>query len=179
MRPRLLFLFVVAACSSASAVAVAAARAPAKAAAPQIPAIPRFVTAVADRCPIPNRYRTAFRAASVDTGLPLALLSAVARVESRFDPSATSAAGARGLLQVMPTTAAELELDADEPSSNVLAGARYLGRLLDRFRSSDLALAAYNAGPTAVARAGGAPNRATLEYVANVTELWRRLHGCR
>ena len=172
MRPRLVLLFFVAASSSVSAVAVAGARG-------SDPASPRVAAVFADRCPIPARYRPAFRAAAADTGLPLALLAAVAQVESRFDAAATSAAGARGLLQVMPTTAAELELDAGKPSSNVLAGARYLSGLLERFSSSDLALAAYNAGPTAVARAGGAPNGATLRYVANVTVLWRRLHGCR
>jgi len=50
--------------------------------------------------------------------------------------------------------------------------------MLDQFRSSDLALAAYNAGPTAVERAGGAPSGVTMAYVANVTELWRELNGC-
>ena len=99
-------------------------------------------------------------------------------MESRFQPTATSSAGAQGLLQLMPTTAAELKLDAQDPTSNVLAGARYLQRLLERFHSTDLALAAYNAGPTAVARVGGAPNNETLTYVANVTDIWRLLHGC-
>ena len=107
------------------------------------------------------------------------VLVAVAQVESHFRPKAVSHAGARGLLQVMPTTARSLELSADEPEANVLAGARYLRGLLDRFRSTDLALAAYNAGPTAVARLGGAPTRATVAYVANVTRIWRELNGCR
>lgn len=75
------------------------------------------------------------------------------------------------------TSSAVAVAGAREPAG---AAARIpaISRLLDRFGSSDLALAAYNAGPTAVARAGGAPNGATLEYVANVTGLWRRLHGC-
>jgi soluble lytic murein transglycosylase-like protein len=176
MRPRLLLLFVVAACSSASAVAVANARSERPRAA-RIPAIP-IADATANRCPVPLRYRAAFNRAANDTNLPLALLTAVAQVESRFDSRATSAAGAQGLLQLMPKTAAELKLDAEGPDSNVLAGARYLERLLDRFHSTDLALAAYNAGPTAVARAGRAPNDETISYVANVTEIWRLLHGC-
>ena len=96
-----------------------------------------------------------------------------------MDPAARSEAGARGLLQLMPTTGAMLALDINEPSSNVLAGARYLRQLLDHFRSTDLALAAYNAGPTAVEEAGGAPSGTVLVYVANVTELWRSLAGCR
>ena len=84
-----------------------------------------------------------------------------------------------GLLQVRPSTAHELSLDPDHPPSNVLAGARYLRLMLDRFHSTDLALAAYNAGPTAVTRAGGAPSAEVLTYVANVTTLWRRLNGCK
>ena len=60
----------------------------------------------------------------------------------------------------------------------MLAGARYLRLLLDRFQAPDLALAAYNAGPTAVAGAGGAPTLQTETYVANVTQIWRELRGC-
>jgi soluble lytic murein transglycosylase-like protein len=82
-------------------------------------------------------------------------------------------------LQVLPSTGASLRLDVDRPDTNVLAGARYLRLLLDRFQSPDLALAAYNAGPTAVATVGGAPTVQTETYVANVTEIWRALRGCR
>jgi soluble lytic murein transglycosylase-like protein len=102
----------------------------------------------------------------------------VARVGSNLDHEARSPAGARGLLQVMPPTAAELRLDPDRPASNVLAGARYLKQMLGRFGSGNLALAAYNAGPGAVERAGGAPGGETLTYVANVNRLWQRLQGC-
>lgn len=129
-------------------------------------------------CPVPARYRAAFELAALDTDLPVALLLAVARVESNLEHEARSAAGARGLLQLMPTTAAELKLDADHPPSNVLAGARYLRLMLDRFHSTDLALAAYNAGPSAVVKAGGAPTQETLSYVDNVTRLWRSFAGC-
>ncbi len=129
-------------------------------------------------CRLPRRFRPAFAIAARDTGLPLALLVAVARVESNLRSKARSEAGARGLLQVMPATARELALDPDHPPSNVLAGARYLRLMLDRFHSTDLALAAYNAGPTAVTRAGGAPSAETLTYVANVTRQWRKLQGC-
>jgi soluble lytic murein transglycosylase-like protein len=129
-------------------------------------------------CPVPERYREAFQAAARDSTLPVALLTAVARVESNLEHSARSKAGARGLLQLMPATAAALELDPDHPRQNILAGARYLREMLDRFGTPDLALAAYNAGPTAVEEAGGAPGSETLTYVANVNRLWRRLHGC-
>ena len=119
-------------------------------------------------CPVPTRFRRAFTAAAHDANLPLALLVAVAYEESRMDPAARSHRGAEGLLQLMPATAAELRLDHRVPRTNVLAGARYLRQMLDRFGSLELALAAYNAGPTAVAHAGGAPGGETLTYVANV-----------
>lgn len=142
-----------------------------------IPPIPATYS-TGPRCPIPQRFRPAFVAAARETRLPLALLTAVARVESEFREDAISSAGARGLLQVMPTTARELELDAGLPAENVLAGARYLRLQFDRFRSSDLALSAYNAGPSAVAGAGRAPSGETLTYVADVTSVWRSLAGC-
>ena len=109
-------------------------------------------------CPVPAPFRSAFATAAAKTGVPLSLLVATALVESRMDPSAKSHAGARGLLQLMPATARELRLDGDDPATNVLAGARYLKILLDRYTRTDLALAAYNAGPAAVARADGAPS---------------------
>jgi soluble lytic murein transglycosylase-like protein len=129
-------------------------------------------------CPVPHRYRSAFEAAASDTNLPLALLVSVGQVESNLDHAARSSAGATGLLQVMPPTAAALRLDPSRPETNVLAGARYLKLMLARFGSTDLALAAYNAGPTAVARDGGAPGSETLTYVANVDRVWQRLEGC-
>jgi len=130
-------------------------------------------------CPIPSQFRPGFEQASIETRLPLALLAAVANVESRFEPDVRSAAGAHGLLQVLPSTARHLELDTSTPEQNVRAGARYLRMLLDRFQSTELALAAYNAGPTAVQKAGGAPNRASLTYIREVTRLWRSLNGCK
>ena len=129
-------------------------------------------------CPLPSRYRSAFELAARDTTLPLPLLVAVARVESRVDQNARSSRGARGVLQVLPSTAHALGLDASSARTNVLAGARYLRQLLVRFGSADLALAAYNAGPAAVARAGGAPSGQTITYVSNVTAAWRSLRGC-
>jgi soluble lytic murein transglycosylase-like protein len=83
------------------------------------------------------------------------------------------------VLQVLPSTATALGLDSTEPWSNVLAGALYQRQLHLRFDSVDLALAAYNAGPSAVERAGGAPSPRTLTYVANVTVRWRALLRCR
>ena len=130
-------------------------------------------------CPFPRQLRTAFERAASDAALPAGMLFAVAKVESNLHEDAESAAGARGLMQVMPRTAQSLDLDVDEPSSNVLAGARYLRQLIDRFGNVDLALAAYNAAPTAVTAAGGAPSRDVLTYVANVNAVWHSVAGCR
>jgi soluble lytic murein transglycosylase-like protein len=175
---RLASLLVIALACGVGAVTVSNARA-GKPSAPvaHIPAIP-LTAASGPRCPIPTRFRKAFVDASHETRLPLSLLTAVARVESELQPGATSRAGARGLLQVMPTTGAELELDVEHPTQNVLAGARYLRLQFDHFPSSDLALAAYNAGPTEVTNAGGAPSDEALTYIADVTSIWRSLAGC-
>jgi len=175
---RLVALLVIACACAAAAVTVSNARA-GKPAAPatHIPPIPAAAP-VGNRCPIPPRFRRAFVSAARDTSLPLALLTAVARVESEFLPHARSSAGAHGLLRVLPTTASELKLDSSLPGENVLAGARYLKLLFERFPSSDLALAAYNAEPTAVGAASGAPSDETLTYVADVTSIWRSLAGC-
>jgi soluble lytic murein transglycosylase-like protein len=129
-------------------------------------------------CPVPRPFRSAFATASATTGVPLSVLVATAYEESRMDPDAHSGAGATGLLQLMPATARELRLDGDDPATNVLAGARYLRQMIDRFGSLDLALAAYNAGPSAVERAGGAPTGATLRYVKNIEARAGLLAGC-
>jgi soluble lytic murein transglycosylase-like protein len=133
----------------------------------------------AARCPLPSPLRPLFVAASDDTGLPLALLTAVAYVESRFEDGAESSAGAYGLMQLMPETAAALGVDAFDPAANVLGGARYLHEMLHRFDSLELALATYNAGPTIVARVGGAPSKETRDYVFAVSSRYREQQGCR
>jgi soluble lytic murein transglycosylase-like protein len=176
--PRLLLLLPVAGIACAGAVA-AGAHAKRAAITVHLPALPARNEAVAGRCPIPARFRTAFVRAAHDTGFQLSMLVAVAQVESRFEPNARSSADARGLLQILPATAASLDLDADVPATNVLAGARYLKILLDRYARTDLALAAYNAGPGAVDAAGGAPWSETQTYIANVQQRWAALAGCR
>ncbi|MBM7807450.1 cell wall-associated NlpC family hydrolase [Geodermatophilus bullaregiensis] len=115
-------------------------------------------------------YADLFAAAGARHGVDPALLAAVAKVESGFDSSAVSSAGATGLMQFMPATARGLGVDPSDPASAVDGAARYLRQLTDRFGSTDLALAAYNAGPSAVARAGGIPPYAeTQSYVRKVT----------
>ena len=130
-------------------------------------------------CGAPAALQAAFRNASAKTGVPTSLLVAMAFEESRMDPHARSNAGAQGLLQLMPSTARALELAQDDPSANALAGARYLKQMLSRFDGNlDLALAAYNAGPTVVEKIGAAPTLETLTYVKNVEARAARLTGC-
>jgi soluble lytic murein transglycosylase-like protein len=108
------------------------------------------------------------RAAAARYGLAPELLDAVARQESGYRTGAVSAAGAVGVMQLMPATARALGVDSRDPVANLNGGAAYLRALLDRFGGRiDLALAAYNAGPGAVERhAGVPPYRETRAYVA-------------
>jgi soluble lytic murein transglycosylase-like protein len=133
---------------------------------------------IASRCPVPARLRRPFELAARSADLPVSLVAAVARVESRFHPRARSPVGAVGLLQVLPATALSVGSRVDGVTGNVLAGARYLRSLVDRFPSIQLALAAYNAGPTAVEEFGGAPTGETLTYVANVMSIVQATWGC-
>ena len=108
-----------------------------------------------------------------------ALVRGVVAAESAFDPAAISAKGAIGLMQLMPATARELEVDPYRPEENLLGGVRYLRAMLDRYRAEPdallLALAAYNAGPGAVDRYGGLPPFGeTRAYVRRVLERFLR-----
>ena len=121
-------------------------------------------------------------ACSDRAGLDARLVVAVVAVESGWNERARSPAGARGLGQIMPATAAELRLDPDDPAANVCGTAVYLRRMLDRYaalppaRRYRLALAAYNAGAGAVERYGDVPPYAeTRRYVERVIALWRQL----
>jgi soluble lytic murein transglycosylase len=108
-----------------------------------------------------------------------ALVKAVIAAESNFDARAVSRKGAQGLMQLMPQTAARLGVkDPFQPTQNVSGGTRYLRLMLDRYGDMERALAAYNAGPTAVDRHGGIPPyRETRDYVARVLTYYRNYHG--
>ncbi len=103
------------------------------------------------------------------------LVRAVIQVESSFNPRARSHKGAMGLMQVMPVTATMYSVsDPYDPDQNVGAGTRYLRKMLNSFGTLELALAAYNAGPTAVTRFGGVPPYPeTRDYVEKVMRLYR------
>lgn len=117
-------------------------------------------------------YEQLFQAAGAKYGLNPRLLAAVAKTESNFNPNARSGVGAIGLMQFMPATAAGMGIDPTDPAQAIDGGAKYLRTQLDRFGSVDLALAAYNAGPGAVQRAGGIPPYAeTRNYVTKVLGL--------
>jgi soluble lytic murein transglycosylase-like protein len=112
------------------------------------------------------------------------LVSAIVEMESGFDPSAVSPAGALGLMQVMPTTSGPgVFTNLTDPEENLDAGTRYLGELLTRFDGDlTLVLAAYNAGPANVRRYGGVPpfretrnyvDRVTRRYLQHLRSAWR------
>lgn len=114
-------------------------------------------------------YASLFNAAGARQGIDPRLLAAVAQVESGFNPQAVSPAGARGLMQFMPATAAGMGIDPMDPAQAVDGAARYLKTQMETFGSVELALAAYNAGPGAVSRHGGIPPFAeTQAYVPKV-----------
>ncbi|MDR2669155.1 MAG: lytic transglycosylase domain-containing protein [Desulfovibrio sp.] len=121
----------------------------------------------------------AVRFAGGKYGISEALLAAILQVESNFNPRAVSPKGARGAMQIMPETGRELGLtDFFDPDANIDAGARYLASLLQTFARTDLALAAYNAGPAAVIKYGGIPPYPeTRDYVERVLDLYRRFQA--
>jgi cell wall-associated NlpC family hydrolase len=115
-------------------------------------------------------YADLFTQAGAKYGISPALLAGVAKTESGFNTSAVSSTGATGLMQFMPATAKGLGVDATDPASSIDGAARYLSQLTRQFGSSELALAAYNAGPGTVQRYGGMPPYAeTKSYVQKVT----------
>jgi soluble lytic murein transglycosylase-like protein len=106
-------------------------------------------------------------------GVDPVLVSALIQVESGNRPTARSNKGAMGLMQLMPSTARQYNLrNPYDPKANIAAGVKHLKSLLDRFRTVDLALAAYNAGEGAVKKFNGIPPyRETRNYVSRILSL--------
>jgi soluble lytic murein transglycosylase-like protein len=118
-----------------------------------------------------NPFASEISAAAARNGVDPALLTGLIHAESNFDPNAGSPAGAQGLTQLMPGTAASLGVtNSLDPAQAIEGGAKYLRQQLDRFGGdASKALAAYNAGPGAVERFGGVPPYAeTQAYVRKV-----------
>ncbi len=108
------------------------------------------------------------------------LIKAVIQAESNFDPHAISRAGAVGLMQLMPQTAARYGVrNRQDPIENLRGGAEYLRDLIDEFKNLRLALAAYNAGEGAVRRYGNQipPYEETQTYVERVEKFYRQFQG--
>lgn len=125
--------------------------------------------------PSTNTYDAIILSTARDFGVEPALVKAVIAAESSFWPEAVSPAGAIGLMQLMPETAAQLGVaDSFDPAQNIEGGTRYLRELLDRYGDTRRALAAYNAGPDAVDRYDGVPPyRETRLYVSRVLRIYR------
>jgi cell wall-associated NlpC family hydrolase len=129
-------------------------------------ALPANLDVPADLVPL-------FTSAAAQHGVPASLLAAVAKQESGYNPGAQSPAGAEGIMQLMPSTAAGLGVNALDPAQAIGAGAQLLSSYLQRYNGSvPLALAAYNAGPGAVAEYGGVPPYPeTTAYVNNIMSM--------
>lgn len=129
----------------------------------------------ADCDPIPDPYASVILGYAAGAHqLDPKLLRGVIVKESGFRPCAVSSKGARGLMQLMPATIDQFHVaDAFDPKQNVEAGAKYLKQLLEKYKGDiSLALAAYNAGPTAVDNAGGIPDiKETRDYVEAITRV--------
>jgi len=147
------------------------------------PAAPRAVHRAMPRpATMPAAWHDTIAQLAERYDLSPAVIEALIWQESRWQTGAVSPKGARGLAQLMPQTARALGADADNPVENVDAGARYLHALMISFHGNlEQALAAYNAGPARVVRAGGVPHIAeTRGYVtAIINRLAAQTHDRR
>ncbi|MBI4703145.1 MAG: lytic transglycosylase domain-containing protein [Deltaproteobacteria bacterium] len=124
-----------------------------------------------------TRYNAWIREAAALYQIPEALVRAVIKVESDYDPRAVSVAGAQGLMQLLPETALRMQVsDVLDPRGNIFAGTRYLRLLANAFNGDlQLTIAGYNAGEGAVIRYGGIPPyQETQDYVLRVLQCYHR-----
>jgi soluble lytic murein transglycosylase-like protein len=136
------------------------------------PAVPDAAVTMVAEPEVPATMRAPLQAAAAHYKVSPDLLAALVWQESRWHEGAVSAKGAVGLAQLMPSTARALAVDARDPASNLDGGAHYLRSMLDLFDGDvERALAAYNAGPGRVIRAGGLPRIAeTRAYVSTIID---------
>ncbi len=147
---------------------------------PEAPLPPPPPAPVAAPAPPPTPAQDPLEAAARKAGLPPEFLKSVARIESAFRQDAISPKGAIGVMQLMPATARELGVNPHDKEQNLEGGARLLRDLLLKYQNEPdqvrRALAAYNAGPGAVARYNGTPPYAeTQNYVNKVLAEYHRL----
>lgn len=136
-----------------------------------VPLDPFGGSASVDGINAPDDIKAMIHKAATEAGIDPVLFDALIGQESSYNPTATSSAGAQGLAQLMPKTAASLGvMNPFDPAENLRGGAKYLAQMMKQFNGDvRLALAAYNAGPGAVKRAGGVPPIAeTQHYVKTI-----------
>ena len=126
-----------------------------------------------------RRYEGIIDQASSRFGVDPSLIKAVIKTESDFDTQAVSHKGAKGLMQLMPETAGAMEVkDPYDPEENIFGGTRYLSQLLERFKDTRKALAAYNAGPDLVDKYQGIPPISeTRAFVQKVMNYYQRYNS--
>lgn len=126
-----------------------------------------------------NLFDHLIKSSALALGVDQGLVKAIIHTESGFNPRARSKPGAQGLMQLMPATAAMYDVsDAYDPSQNIKAGTRHIKYLLERYKSQELALAAYNAGEGNVKKYGGIPPFVeTRDYVKRVMSRYRKLYS--
>ncbi|MHB1503198.1 MAG: transglycosylase SLT domain-containing protein [Acidimicrobiales bacterium] len=134
-----------------------------------LPVLPGSAGTRLEAMGVPPGLVSLFETSAAGAGISPELLAAVAKTESGFDPGAVSSAGAQGIMQLMPATAASHGVDPFDPAQAIPAAAAILAGNLQAFGSVPLALAAYNAGAGAVERYGGIPPYSqTQSYVSSV-----------
>lgn len=124
-----------------------------------------------------HRYLPLIHAAAAEHGIDPKFISCVIEAESGFNPGAVSRAGARGLMQLMPSTAMRYRVDNPfDPEANIYGGTRHLKSLLKKYRGNmKLTLAAYNAGEDAVSKYSGVPPfPETREYVSKILRNYNK-----
>ncbi|KOS60662.1 MULTISPECIES: lytic transglycosylase domain-containing protein [Lysinibacillus] len=132
-------------------------------------------TAYANALAGANQYASIIEKAASTYNVPKKLIAAVIKQESNFNSNAISHAGAQGLMQLMPKTAQYLGVtNSFDPEQNIMAGAKYIRQMLDKFDNDPtLALAAYNAGASRVTKYGGIPPfKETQNYVKKVMNYY-------